>query len=174
MAKLAVVAPGAVVLSSTETVLPVSFATIKSGKPSPLSVGHRHRHGAMPVAKVCWVAKVGVVAPGAVVLSSTETCCYDIRDDQVGFAVAVDVRRRHRLAYAAGGEGLLGGEARGARARSSGVEQHRTVLSPEFVTIRSGLPSPLRSAAVTETRPVATVKVCWVAKLAVVAPGRWC
>jgi hypothetical protein len=25
------------------------------------------------VAKVCWVAKLGVVAPGAVVLSSTET-----------------------------------------------------------------------------------------------------
>jgi hypothetical protein len=29
--------------------------------------------GLLPVAKVCWAAKLGVVAPGAVVLSSTDT-----------------------------------------------------------------------------------------------------
>ncbi len=61
----------------------------------------------MPVAKVCWVAKLGVAAPGAVVLSSTET-----------------------------------------------------VLLLKFATIRSGLPSPLTSAAVTEIGLLPVAKVC--------------
>ena len=97
VAKLGVVAPGAVVLSSTDTVLSARFATIRSGLPSPLMSAAVTESGSLPVAKVCWVAKVGVVAPGAVVLSSTDT-----------------------------------------------------VLPPKFATIRSGLPSPLISAAVTE------------------------
>ena len=78
------------------------------------------------MAKVCWVAKLGVVAPGAVVLSSTDTVLsLEIRHDQVGLAVAVDVGRRHRVGSAARGEGLLGGEAGRGGARCGGVEQHR-------------------------------------------------
>ncbi len=73
VAKLGVVAPAAVVLSSTETVSSPSFATIRSGLPSPLTSAAVTENGTVPVAKVCWVAKLGVVAPGAVVLSSTET-----------------------------------------------------------------------------------------------------
>ena len=96
-AKLAVVSPGTVVLSSTETVLALTFATIRSGLPSPLTSAAVTEKGTDPVAKVCCAAKLGVVAPGAVVLSSTET-----------------------------------------------------VLSLRFATTRSGLPSPLTSAAVTE------------------------
>ena len=34
-----------------------------------------------------------------------------VGDDEVGLAVAVDVRHRHGVRIAAGGEGLLGGEA---------------------------------------------------------------
>jgi hypothetical protein len=86
------------VLSNTETVLSKRFATIRSGLPSPFRSAVVTEYGLLPVAKTCWVAKLGVVAPGAVVLSSTET-------------VALLV----------------------------------------FATIRSGLPSPLRSATVTET-----------------------
>ena len=61
------------VLSSTDTVPESSFATIRSGLPSPLMSAAVTESGSLPVAKVCWVAKVGVVAPGAVVLSSTDT-----------------------------------------------------------------------------------------------------
>src|SRR5271168_4657778 len=118
VAKLGVVAPGAVVLSSTDTVLAPAFATIRSGLPSPLISAVVTEYGVLPVAKGCWVAKLGVLAPGAVVLSSTDT-----------------------------------------------------VLPLSFATIRSGLPSPLISAAVTETGPLPVAKVCWVAKLGVLAPG---
>ncbi len=92
VAKLGEAAPGAVVLSSTETVLPLKFATIRSGLPSPLTSAAVTAFGPLPVAKVCWAAKLGAEAPGAVVLSSTDT-----------------------------------------------------VLPPPFATIRSGLPSPLTS-----------------------------
>jgi hypothetical protein len=107
VAKLGVAAPGAVVLSSTETVLLLKFATIRSGLPSPLMSEAVTEAGSRPVVKVCWVAKLGVAAPGAVVLSSTDT------------------------------------------------------VSPlKFVTTRSGLPSPLTSAVITEYGPLPTPKVC--------------
>lgn len=96
-AKLGVPAPGTVVLINTERVSSLSFATIRSGLPSPSISAAVTEHGPLPVVKVCWGAKLGVLAPGVVVLSSTEM-----------------------------------------------------VLSLKFATIRSGLPSPLRSAAVTE------------------------
>src|SRR5271169_4944975 len=119
VAKLGVVAPGAVVLSSTDTVLAPAFATIRSGLLSPLISAAITDKGALLVAQGCLVAQRGVLAPGAVVLSSTET-----------------------------------------------------VLLLKFATIRSGLPSPLISAAITEngwlSLPVA--KGCWVAKLGVKLP----
>ena len=93
-AKEGVAAPGAVVFSSTDTVLEPRFATIRSGLPSPFKSAAVTDCGLIPVAKVCWAAKEGVVAPGAVVFSSTDT-----------------------------------------------------VFEAEFATIRSGLPSPLKSAA---------------------------
>ena len=66
-------APGAVVFSSTDTVLESKFATTRSGLPSPFTSAAVTENGALPVAKVCWAAKEGVVAPGAVVFSSTDT-----------------------------------------------------------------------------------------------------
>src|SRR5271156_6980223 len=86
--------------------------------PSPLVSATVTENGPLPVAKGCWVAKRGVLAPGAVVLSSTDT-----------------------------------------------------VLAPAFATIRSGLPSPLISAVVTETGPLPVAKGCWVAKLGGQGPG---
>ena len=72
-AKDGVVAPGAVVFSSTDTVLRrrsrrSGRACRRRSRPPP-----SRRAGALPVAKVCWAAKEGVVAPGAVVFSSTDT-----------------------------------------------------------------------------------------------------
>src|SRR5260370_14190561 len=107
-AKLGVGAQAVVVLSSTDTVLPFSSATSRSGLPSPLTSAAVTEAGPLPVAKVCWAAKLGVAAPGAVVLSSTDT-----------------------------------------------------VPSLLFATIRSALPSPLTSAAVTEAGRLPVAKVRW-------------
>ena len=114
---MAVASPGVVPLSSTET-FPASLAVIKSGLPSPLTSAVVTEYGALPAPKVCWVAKLGVAAPGTVVLNNTEI-----------------------------------------------------VLSFLLATIRSGLPSPLRSAVVTQSGRSPVAKVCWVAKLGVAAPG---
>ena len=60
----------------------------------------------MPTAKVCWRLKVPSPLP-----SSTLTLLLpSIGDDEVEFAVAVDVCHCHRDGPCAGGEGLLGGE----------------------------------------------------------------
>src|SRR5262249_39141482 len=67
------VAPGAVVLTSTDTVSSFCLAPIRSGLPSPFTSDAATERGAVPVAKVCWVAKDGVLAPGAVVFNSTDT-----------------------------------------------------------------------------------------------------
>ena len=115
VAKEAVVAPGAVVFSSTDTVFEKSFATIRSGLPSPFRSADVTEAGSLPVAKVCWAANDGVMAPGTVVFSSTDT-----------------------------------------------------VFPLSFATIRSGLPSPLRSAAVGEAGTLPVAKVCWAAKAGLV------
>ena len=69
---MGVVAPLAVVFSRMETVLLLVFATAKSGLPSPLKSPMLTNWGALPVVKSTLVAKVGVVAPLAVVLSRME------------------------------------------------------------------------------------------------------
>ena len=72
VAKVGVVAKVAVVLSRIEAVLLVPFATAKSGLPSPLKSPMLKDLGLLPVAKVTWVAKVGVAARVVVVLSRME------------------------------------------------------------------------------------------------------
>src|SRR4028119_2015520 len=63
-AKVGVVAPVAVVLRRMEMVLLLSFATAKSGFPSPLMSPMLTEVGSSPVRKGTWGAKVGVVAVG--------------------------------------------------------------------------------------------------------------
>ena len=67
-AKVGVVAPVLVVLSRIEASLN-SFATAKSGLPSPLKSPMLTEAGRVPVVKSTLGAKVGVVAPMGVVLS---------------------------------------------------------------------------------------------------------
>ena len=63
---------GVVVLSRMEAVLLFPFATAKSGFPSPLMSPMLTDQGLRPVGKSTLVAKVGVVALVAVVLSRSE------------------------------------------------------------------------------------------------------
>src|SRR2546423_15167581 len=71
--KAAVVDPGAVALRSTDTELAPPLAVTTSGKPSPLTSPTATLMGPLPVAKVCWPAKAGVDAPGAVLFKNTDT-----------------------------------------------------------------------------------------------------
>src|SRR5205809_730487 len=73
LAKDVVHAPGAIVFSSTDTLVSVKLSTTRSGLPSPLMSPTATESGVDPAAKLCWVAKVGTVAPGAVLFSSTDT-----------------------------------------------------------------------------------------------------
>ena len=76
-AKLGVVAPGAVVLRSTETVLSPLFATIRSGLPSPFTSAAVTDLGVLPVAKGCWVAKAGVGPTPTALLRLSVNCLSD-------------------------------------------------------------------------------------------------
>ena len=102
VAKVGVVAPVAVVLSRMEAVLLLPFAVAKSSLPSPLMSPMLTERGPLPVpvVKSTLVAKVGVVALVAVVLSRMEA-----------------------------------------------------VLLPLFATAKSGFPSPLRSPILTDKGP---------------------
>ena len=98
---------------------------MRSGLPSPFTSAAATETGSAPAAKVCWAAKEGVVAPGAVVFSSTDTVLeLIVGDDEVGPAVAVDVRRRHGVGRCrwrrSAGRRRGGGGARRRR-----VQQHR-------------------------------------------------
>ena len=72
VAKVGVLAPVVVVLSRMEALLLLMFAVAKSGFPSPLKSPMLTDWGPLPVVKVTWGAKVGVVAPVGVVLSRME------------------------------------------------------------------------------------------------------
>src|SRR4051812_44741482 len=72
-AKLAVVAPTGVVFSSTETLYVFEMAVTMSGLLSPLKSPTATEIVYNPPGKVCWGAKLAVVAPTGVVFSSTET-----------------------------------------------------------------------------------------------------
>jgi hypothetical protein len=171
-AKLGLVASGAVVLSSTETVESKKFVTIKSGLPSPVRSAAVTEVGLLPVAKVFWVAKLGVAAPGAVVLSSTETVSLSsfatIRSGMPSPVRSVAVTEVGLLPVA---KAFWVAKLRVAAPGAVVLSSTETVSLSSFATIRSGTPSPLRSAAVTEIGPLPVAKVCWTAKLAVVAPG---
>ena len=118
------------------------------------------------------VPVAGLLPSTAGVFSMTDTVLLASGEDDVGPAVAVQVRHHHRMGRAAGGEGLLGGEAEGGGARCRRVQQHRHACSRQsLATMRSGRPSPFTSATTTESGALPVAKVCWAAKLGVVAPG---
>src|SRR5439155_1308332 len=171
-AKLGVAAPGAVVLSSTDTVPEIQFTTARSPLPSPFRSPSVTDVGLAPVAKSCLAAKLGVAAPAAVVLSSTDIVL------ELKFATARSSLPSPFRSPTVTDSGLipvpnsslaakLGVAAPGAVVLSS----TDTVLQLKFATARSSLPSPFRSPTVTDTGPVLVAKSCLAAKLGVAAPG---
>src|SRR5437870_1055082 len=172
VAKLGVAAPGSVVLSSTDTVSELKFATARSSLPSPFRSPIATDAGAVPVAKSWWAAKLGVAAPGAVVLSSTDTM------PELLFATARSNLPSPFRSPTVTNTGLLpalksclatklGVAAPGTVALSS----TDTVPEIKFMTARSDLPSPFRSPSVTDTGPAPVAKSCLAAKLGVAAPA---
>ncbi len=170
-------APGAVVFSRTDAVSLPLLAVTRSGKPSPLTSPSATAKGSLPVAKVCWGAKEGVVAPGAVVLSSV------VFSSTPTFLSEELATRRSGLPSPltspnAAEKGLLP-VAKVCWAAKEDVadpgavvfSSTPTVPSPSLATRRSGLPSPLTSPTATETGFPPVAKVCWGAKEGAVAPG---
>ena len=125
------------------------------------------------MAKVCWAAKEAWPRPApSCSAAPTRVLSPCVGDDEVGLAVAVEVRHRHGDGARAGGEGLLGGEGRRGGARRRRVQQHATpCCRPWLATTRSGLPSPLRSPPPRSRGLAPVAKVCWAAKEGVAAPG---
>src|SRR5262249_12307576 len=171
-AKEGVVAPAAVVFSSTDTVPLPLLATRRSGRPSPLTSPTATEYGLVPVGKVCWGAKEGVVAPAAVVFNSTDT--------EMGRASGRG--RAERPSRVTSPNGTEMGWERVAKAcvgakewvvARAAVVCNSTDAVPraQSATRRSGRPSPLTSPTATEMGWVPVAKVCWGAKEGVVAPA---
>ena len=86
--------------SSTLTLLPPKLATTRSGLPSPLTSPTATERGDEPTAKVAGSAEGAV----AVAQQHAHGVAAVVGDDEVGLAVAVDVRDRHGYWVRAGGE----------------------------------------------------------------------
>ena len=82
-----------------------------------------------------------------------------VGDDQIGPAVAIQVRDRNPKGKVPGAEGLPGGEAECGGAVGVVFSSTDTVLELMLVTTRSGRPSPFKSAATTDSQ-FPTAKVC--------------
>ena len=171
-AKLGLVAPAAVVFSNTDTVADPTLPTTRSGRPSPFTSATATEGGLLPVAKVCWAAKVGVVAPAAVVFSSTDTVAElwlaTIRSGRPSPLTSATAAERGKPPVAnVCWEAKLGVPLIGASVFST----TDTVLEPRFAVAMSGRPSPFTSPTTRELGPLPVAKVCCAAKLGVVAPA---
>ena len=169
-AKLGVVAPVGVVLSRIEALLSLKFAVAKSGLPSPLISPMLMELGKLPVAKVTWEAKVGMVAPVVVVLSRMEAVLLlMLATAKSGLPSPLKspmltdsgLRSVAKVTWVAkvGVVALVGVV----------LSRIETVLLLKFVTAKSGLLSPLMSLMPTDSGKLPCGKVTWVAKVGVVA-----
>src|SRR6476469_3648111 len=171
VAKVGVAAPGAVVLSRMEAVLLPAFATAKSGLPSPLKSPMLMEAGLVPVAKGTWVAKVGVAAPVAVVLSRMEAVLLP------AFATAKSGLPSPLMSPMLTDWGLLP-VVKSSLVAKVGVEapvgvvlsRMEAVLLSRFAVAKSGFPSPLMSPMLTEKGKELVGKGSWEAKVRVAAP----
>ena len=165
------------VFNSTDTVLELALATIRSGRPSPFTSSSATDTGPLPVAKVCWGAKLGVVAPAVVVFKNTDTVLElalatirSVRPSPFTSPSATEVGALPvaKVCWAA----KLGATTIGVSVFSSTeTVVPCVVLVPKSATARSGRPSPLKSPSATEMGATPVAKVVCGAKLAVAAPG---
>ena len=150
-AKVGVVAPVVVVLSRMEAVLLFMFATAKSGFPSPLMSPMLTDLGPLPVAKVTWVANVGVVAPVAVVLSRMEAVSlYMFATAKSGLPSPLMSRMLTDMGPLPVGKSTLGAKVGVVALVGVVLSKIEAVLLFEFAKAKSGFPSPLMSPMLTE------------------------
>ena len=166
-----VVAPGAVVLSSTETVLADAFATARSRRPSPLRSATATETGLFPVGKSCLAAKLGVSAPGAVWFRSTDTL-FDPELATTRSGMPSPFRSLMATAEGLVPVGKSTWPLKEAVLAPGLIVFKRTdaVAEPPLVTTRSGMRSPLRSATATDVGFDPVAKSAWLANENVVAP----
>ncbi len=161
-AKLGVVAT-VVVLSRMEIVLLPRFATAKSGFPSPLMSLTLMEKGPVPVAKVVWGAKVGVVAT-VVVLSRMETVLLVLfATAKSGFTSPLKSPMLTETGAVPVGKSTLVAKV-GVVATVVVLSRMEAVLLLRFATAKSGLPSPLMSPMLTELGKLPVPKRTWGAK----------
>jgi len=154
-----------------EAVLLPLFATAKSGLPSPLMSPMLTEAGVVPVVKSALEAKLGVVAPVAVVLSRMEALL------SVAFPTAKSglpsplmspmLTEMGKLPVV---KSTLGAKVGVVALVAVVLSRMEALLSVAFPTAKSGLPSPLMSPMLTEKGLMPVGKSTLVAKVGVVAP----
>src|SRR5262245_27018383 len=172
VAVLLVMVSGTRLFSSTDTVALPMLATSRSGRPSPLTSPTATEKGLVPVAKVCWGAKDGVVAPGAVVFSSTDTVALRLlATRRSGRPSPLTSPTATELGMLPVAKVCWGAKEGGVAPGAVVVSSPDTVALTLLATRRSGRPSPLTSPTATELGVLPVAKVCWGAKEGVVAPA---
>ena len=169
---MGLVAPVVVVLSRIEALSLNSFATAKSGFPSPLKSPMLTDSGLSPVGKVTWVAKVGVVAPVVVVLSRIEALSLKLfTKAKSGLPSPLMSPMLTEAGPRPVGKSTLVAKVGVVAPVAVVLSRMEAVSLPLFAKAKSGLPSLLKSPMLTDlggVRPV--VKSTLVAKVGVVAP----
>ena len=129
-AKLGVAVPGAVVLSSTETLSLTAVGDGQVGLAIPVHIPHRHRAWTTARGEVALGGKAGRGRPGGVVLSSTETLLLlKLATARSGLPSPFTSPTATEYGATARGEVGLGGKAGRGRPRRRGVEQHRDAVA---------------------------------------------
>ncbi len=170
-AKVGAAAPGAVVFNSTETLLELTLALARSGRPSPLKSPTATEYGCCPCQRPAggqsWRGRPG----RGRIQQHRDGVGTTVGAGQVGLAIAIEIAHRHSKRPAARAKGLLGGK-RGAAAPGAVVfNSTETVLELTLALARSSLPSPLKSPTATDRGPSPVPKACWGAKAGAAAPG---
>src|SRR4028119_1409145 len=170
VAKVGVVALVAVVLSRMEAVLLPVFATAKSGFPSKLKSPMLRSLGKLPVGKSTLVAKVGVVALVAVVLSRMEAVLLSaFATAKSGFPSKLMSPMLTDLGKLPVGKSTLVAKVGVVALVAVVLSRMEAVLLSAFATAKSGFPSKLMSPMLTDLGKLPVGKSTLVAKVGVVA-----
>ena len=141
--------PGVVKFKNTETLLEKTFATTKSGIPSPFRSSTETVREALAVIKSYLAEKVGVEAPGVVVFNNTETL-FSFTTAKSGlpspFRSSIETGQGPNAVVKSNLEEKEGVELPGVVK----FKNTETLLELKFDTAKSGLPSPFRSPIETE------------------------
>ena len=149
----------AVVLSRIEAVLLLTFAVAKSGLPSPLISPILTEKGERPVGKGTGVAKVGGVAPVAVVLSRMETLPKMFVTAKSGLPSPLMSPMLTDLGLLPVGKSTLVAKVGVVALVAVVLSRMEAMLLLLFGTTKSGFPSPLKSPMLTDLGPLPVGKV---------------